>query len=136
MAGGRRRMTGFDATAGVTRWRGRRLIALSVLMVAVAALVTPVAQDPAYHHVADQRALDDVPNFLNVASNLPFLLVSALGLTFLARNRRERPGRHLRHPRRTDGPTGPFSRASRSPDSAPPTITGSQTTRPSSGTAC
>jgi hypothetical protein len=58
-------------------------------MVAVAALVTPVAQDPAYHHVADQRALDGVPNFLNVASNLPFLLVGALGLTFLARNRHD-----------------------------------------------
>ncbi len=89
MAGGRRRMTGFDATASVTRWRARLLIALSVLMVAVAALVTPVAQDPAYHHFADQRALHDVPNFLNVASNLPFLLAGALGLTFLARNRRD-----------------------------------------------
>jgi hypothetical protein len=88
MARGRRWMTGVHATVDTTRRRARLLIALSVLMVAVAALVPPVAQDPAYHHFADQRAFHRVPNFLNVASNLPFLLVGALGLTFLARDRR------------------------------------------------
>jgi hypothetical protein len=81
-------MTETDPAGGVPRWRAWLLIALSGLMVAVAALVPPVAQDPAYHHFADQRALHRVPSFLNVASNLAFLLVGALGLLFLARDRR------------------------------------------------
>ncbi len=35
---------------------------------------------PNYHHFADQRALWGVPNFWNVVSNLPFLLVALWGL--------------------------------------------------------
>ena len=81
-------MTESDPAAGVTRQHAWLLVALSVLMVPVAALVPPVAQDPAYHQFADPRALHGVPNFLNVASNLPFLVVGALGLLFLARDRR------------------------------------------------
>ena len=81
-------MTESDLAAGVTRRKVWLLLALTLLFVGVTALVPPVAQDPAYHHFADQRALHRVPNFLNVASNLPFLLVGALGLTFLARDRR------------------------------------------------
>jgi hypothetical protein len=77
------------------------LVALSLLMVAVAAIVPPVAQDPAYHAFADARTVLHVPNFLNVVSNLPFLLVGALGLAFLGREADERetfvtPGE--RHP--------------------------------------
>ena len=75
-------------TVDVSRRRVRLLVALSILMVAVTALVPRVAQDPAYHDFADQRALHRVPNFLNVASNLPFLLIGALGLVFLLRDRR------------------------------------------------
>jgi hypothetical protein len=81
-------MTERDPAAATTRRRARLLVTLGVLMVGVAALVPPVAQDPAYHDFADQRALLRVPNFLNVASNLPFLLIGALGLTFLLRDRR------------------------------------------------
>ena len=61
-------------------------------MLAVTALVPRIAQDPAYHAFADGRAFVGVPNFLNVVSNLPFLLVGALGLAFLARDRRAGPG--------------------------------------------
>ena len=43
-------------------------------------LVDPIPQDPAYHDFADKRALFGVPNFWNVASNLPFLFVGAIGL--------------------------------------------------------
>jgi hypothetical protein len=63
-------------------------VALTGLLVGVTALVPPVAQDPAYHYFADQRALLHVPNLLNVVSNLPFLLVGALGFVFLARDLR------------------------------------------------
>ncbi len=45
----------------------------------------PLAQDPAYHLMADQRSLSGVPNCLNVLSNLPFALVGALGLVTVLR---------------------------------------------------
>jgi len=72
----------------VTRCRARLVVALCILMIAVTALMSPIPQDPAYHDFADRRTVLGVPNFLNVASNLPFLLVGALGLAFLARDRR------------------------------------------------
>jgi hypothetical protein len=43
-------------------------------------LVAPIPQDPAYHAFADGRMLFGVPNFWNVASNLPFLLAGGIGL--------------------------------------------------------
>jgi len=52
-------------------------------------LFTPFAQDPAYHWFADNRTLLGIPNFWNVASNLPLMIVGGLGLVFLAR---QRPG--------------------------------------------
>jgi disulfide bond formation protein DsbB len=81
-------MTVSDGEALATRRRAWLLVALSILMLAVAAKVPPIPQDPAYHDFADRRTVLGVPNFLNVASNLPFLLVGALGLAFLARDRR------------------------------------------------
>jgi hypothetical protein len=71
----------------VTRRRAWALVGLTAVLVGVTALVPPVAQDPAYHHFADQRPAFGIPNFLNVVSNLPFLLVGALGLVFLGRDR-------------------------------------------------
>jgi ceramidase len=43
-------------------------------------LLPPIAQDPSYHEFADQRTILGVPNFWNVVSNLPFLVVGAAGL--------------------------------------------------------
>jgi len=75
-------------THGVGRNRRRWLLCgLCVLMVALAFVVRPVAQDPAYHDFADQRAMLGIPNALDVLSNLPFLVVGAWGLLFLARDR-------------------------------------------------
>jgi len=53
----------------------------------VAALVAhgPIPQDPAYHHFTDVRTLLGVPNFWNVASNLPFVLVGILGVRWVLR---------------------------------------------------
>jgi hypothetical protein len=44
----------------------------------------PIAQDPTYHLMADQRTLGGVPNMLNVVSNLPFLCVGLIGLMSVA----------------------------------------------------
>lgn len=46
----------------------------------------PIAQDLAYHEFADQRMLLGVPNFWNVASNLPFIIVGAWGFKFTRRH--------------------------------------------------
>ncbi len=69
------------------RVQARTLVLVVVVAAAVTAVffVPPVPQDPAYHHFADHRALLGIPNFWNVISNLPFLLVGLLGLRTLAR---------------------------------------------------
>ena len=57
------------------------LMLLSVgFVVAASALVSPIAQDPAYHNFTDTRTLYGVSNFWNVVSNAPFVLFGLLGL--------------------------------------------------------
>jgi hypothetical protein len=66
-------------------------LALAVLLLALFAGVMalePIAQDPAYHDFADQRLLLGVPNLLDVASNIAFLIVGALGIALCAGQRR------------------------------------------------
>ncbi len=61
-----------------------RLIILGVLSLGSLLLVfslEPIPQDPSYHQFADDRPLLNVPNFLNIFSNLPFLLVGGFGFT-------------------------------------------------------
>jgi hypothetical protein len=70
----------------------RLLVLFGVTAVAAAVIfrLDPIPQDPAYHRFADSRPFLGIPNFLDVASNLPFL---AVGLVGLARLRRAvRPG--------------------------------------------
>jgi hypothetical protein len=43
-------------------------------------LLPPISQDQAYHLFADQRTLLGIPNFWNVVSNIPFIVVGAVGL--------------------------------------------------------
>jgi hypothetical protein len=49
-----------------------------------------ISQPASYHNFADQRAVLGIPNFLNVASNLPFAVIGAWGMVFLFSNSRER----------------------------------------------
>ncbi len=68
---------------------GRRglyiLVGLSLAASAAVFVVPPIPQSQEYHNFADQRRMFGIPNGLNVISNLPFLLVGALGLAFLLR---------------------------------------------------
>jgi hypothetical protein len=48
-----------------------------------------MAQDPAYHLFADQRTLLAIPNFWNVISNLPFVVVGVLGFRMVLRNKQD-----------------------------------------------
>lgn len=40
----------------------------------------PIRQDPGYHRFADQRIIFGIPHFGDVLTNLPFVLVGALGI--------------------------------------------------------
>jgi Ceramidase len=61
----------------------RYTIALLCLMAASLAgllLVPSIPQDQGYHDFADQRAFFGIPNFWNVFSNIPFIVIGAFGL--------------------------------------------------------
>lgn len=59
------------------------LAALTVAAIAAAMLMPRIAQDPLYHSFADQRILWGIANFMNVASNLPFVIVGIYGMIML-----------------------------------------------------
>ena len=46
--------------------------------------VKPICQDTNYHHFADRNEYFSIPNFWNVVSNLPFLVIGAMGMIFVA----------------------------------------------------
>ncbi len=62
-----------------TRW----IIAFTLLCIAAALLLPAVPQSLEYHHFADQRDLLGIHNFLDVVSNLAFLVVGVAGLTIV-----------------------------------------------------
>jgi len=63
--------------------------AQKILLLSIAAVLTffglflvpPIPQPPAFHHFADTRTVWGIPNFSNVATNIPFLLVGYAGLS-------------------------------------------------------
>src|SRR5215472_11808777 len=61
-------------------WRGRLLGSVIVIAIAITLLVPPIPQDESYHLFADARTLAAIPNFWNVISNFPFLIVGIYGL--------------------------------------------------------
>ncbi len=60
-------------------------VAVTAIALAIVLALPPVPQDPLYHGFADSRSLFNIPNFWNVASNIPFLLVGVYGLWTLPR---------------------------------------------------
>jgi hypothetical protein len=68
------------------------LLALGVVL--AIALLPPLRQPRLFASLADQRTLFGIPNFFDVISNVPFLLVGVWGLYFLASDR----GRAFSHP--------------------------------------
>jgi hypothetical protein len=84
-----------DDSKGLTRtaFEARVLgfIALSIATLGVVFCLPTHPQDPNYHAFADGRPMLGVPNFLNVISNFPFVVVGALGLWLLLRYDAVRP---------------------------------------------
>jgi Ceramidase len=66
-----------------SRIRNRPILFLSgltAISLAGVMLLAPFSQDQSYHQFVDQRDLLGIPNFWNVASNLAFIAVGAVGL--------------------------------------------------------
>lgn len=69
-------------------WRECALAVVSLLLLAGIMAAETLPQDRAYHDFADKRVFLGVPNFFDVASNIPFLLVGIAGAAFcLGRHR-------------------------------------------------
>jgi hypothetical protein len=56
----------------------------SILAIISVFLLPAIPQDQSYHIFADRRELFGIPNFWNVVSNIPFLIVGALGMVALS----------------------------------------------------
>jgi hypothetical protein len=58
------------------------VIFVGLMAVSLVALLLPppLPRDQGYHDFADRRTLLGVPNFWNVVSNIPFIVIGALGL--------------------------------------------------------
>lgn len=70
-------------------WRHFVLLTALVAVLIVVFLFPPIPQNEAYHNFADQRTLVGIPNCLNVASNVFFLIVGLFGIRFVTRTRYE-----------------------------------------------
>jgi hypothetical protein len=58
-----------------------------VVSIAVFTLVPKIPQDLNYHYFGDQKQMLGVPNFWNVMTNLPFLIVGLMGIRRVMTNR-------------------------------------------------
>jgi len=56
------------------------LIVPALIIAIIALLIPPIPQPLSYHNFADHRSWLGIPNFNDVASNLPFAIVGILGL--------------------------------------------------------
>jgi hypothetical protein len=66
---------------------GLTLLIITAIFVLLASAVPRIPQPQSYHFFADRRELIGIPNFGDVASNLPFAIVGLWGLGFLLRSR-------------------------------------------------
>lgn len=65
------------------------LAAIALAGIILTLFTDPIPQSPEYHRFADDRNLCDIPNFWNVMSNLPFVVIGIMGIAFLFRKRKE-----------------------------------------------
>lgn len=56
------------------------LLGISLVTALLASALPPIPQNPQYHQFADKATLLGIPNFWNVASNIPFVVVGIVGL--------------------------------------------------------
>jgi hypothetical protein len=68
------------------KYRIRLLGVLTFLAVAIVMMGGPIRQSIFYHNFADSRSFWGIPNFANVISNLPFVIIGLIGLSFVRRS--------------------------------------------------
>jgi hypothetical protein len=68
----------------------RSLILLVLALCAIVGVyfLPPISQDAAYHNFADRRTFFSIPNFWNVVSNVPFIVLGLAGLYIFFSNHR------------------------------------------------
>ncbi len=67
------------------KWRVWIVLTVAAVGVIGSLFVPRIPQDPAYHQFVDDRTLLGIPNFWNVVTNIPFVLVGIFGLARLSR---------------------------------------------------
>ena len=72
-----------------TLWKHAFVFVLVLGALLLMVLQAPIHQDLAYHQFADTRILLGVPNFHNVISNLPFVLVGLAGIGVCLRQKND-----------------------------------------------
>lgn len=72
----------------IRHWREGALVLILLAPLAGLMACGEITQNPAYHDFADRRLLLGVPNLFDVASNIPFLIIGALGVALCAVRRR------------------------------------------------
>jgi hypothetical protein len=75
------------------------LFLITAVIVCICCMLPRIPQPASYHLFADRRPLLGIPNFGDVASNLPFAVIGIWGLVFLGRCRSNRESRHFLDPR-------------------------------------
>lgn len=63
------------------------LVGISVAAFVSMLSISPIRQDPAFHNFADGREIASIPNFMNVISNLPFMLFGITDLWMIKKSR-------------------------------------------------
>ena len=61
-------------------YRGFLLIAVFIVTAVALYLIDPIAQDLAYHKFSDCREFFGIPHFMDVISNIPFILIGFKGI--------------------------------------------------------
>ena len=63
-------------------WRHALLLTIVISSLAIMMSFQPIGQNPDYHDFGDRRAFFGIPNFFDVVTNIPFLLVGMAGINF------------------------------------------------------
>ncbi len=56
------------------------LVVLTLTAIGITCLLKAIRQNSSYHLFADERNIAGIPNFLNVITNLPFVIIGIYGL--------------------------------------------------------
>jgi hypothetical protein len=71
----------------IRHWRHYVLILIGTVPLLILLFLPPIHQDAHYHAFADMRRFLGIPNFADVVSNAPFLIVGMAGIMLGARGR-------------------------------------------------